>query len=67
MRVYNKEFLVKVYMSRFVKMPNIEIEALCTLEDNANKLFDKVGKDEFRKYADVTPARLREFQTVSRI
>jgi hypothetical protein len=63
MKVYDKDFLVEVYMSRFVKMPNIEIDMLCKLEDNANKLFDRVGKDEFRKYSDVTPARIREFQT----
>ncbi len=66
-RTYDKDFLVEVYMSRFVKMPNIEIDMLCKLEDNANKLFDRVGKDEFRKYADVTPDRIREFQAVSSI
>jgi hypothetical protein len=59
--IYNKDFLVEVYMSRFIHMPNITIETLCGLEGNAHKLYDKVGKNEFRKYADVTPARISEY------
>lgn len=60
-RVYDKEFLVAAYMSKFIKMPNIAIETLCNLEDNANKLFDRVGKTEFRQYASLDAAAIKEY------
>lgn len=63
-KAYDKDFLVAVYMARFLKMPNIAIETLCTLEENATKLYDKVGKTEFRKYADITPERIREYGSI---
>ena len=59
-KAYTKEFLVEVYMSRFINLPSATVESLCTLEENAIKLYDRVGKDEFRKYADLTPERIRE-------
>ena len=63
-KAYDKDFLVSVYMSRFLNMPALSIESLCSLEENAIKLYDKVGKTEFRKYADITPERIREYATV---
>lgn len=61
-KAYDKELLVNVYLSRFILgLPDMDVNKLCELEDNANKLYDKVGKDEFRKYADVTPARIKSF------
>lgn len=59
---YDKDFLVAVYMAKFLKMPNITIETLCNLEDNANKLYDRVGKTEFRTYASVTSEAIKEYQ-----
>jgi hypothetical protein len=61
---YGKDFLVEVYMSRFVKMPSITIEDLCKLKENATALYDRVGKTEFRKYADVTPERIKNYVAV---
>lgn len=57
-KAYDKDFLVAVYLSRFT---NIDINKLCELEDNANRLYDKVGKDEFRKYASVDAEAIRTY------
>lgn len=57
-KAYDKDFLVSVYLSRFI---NIDINKLCELEDNANKFYDKVGKDEFRKYASVDAEAIRTY------
>lgn len=62
--IYDKDFLIEVYMSRFIHVATVTIEQLCELEENAIKLYDKVGKNEFRKYADLTAERIREFQAV---
>jgi hypothetical protein len=61
-KAYDKDFLVEVYMSRFVKCASISIETLCSLEKQANDLYDKVGKTTFRVYASVTPEAIKEFQ-----
>lgn len=61
-KAYDKEFLVSVYMDRFIKTKSIPIETLCELEENANKLFDRVGKDSFRTYAEVTPETIRSYR-----
>lgn len=55
-RAYTKEFLVSVYLSRFI---GIDLDRLTLLETNANKLYDRVGKDEFRKYASVDAAAIK--------
>ncbi len=59
---YSKELIVGAYMDKFIKCGFIDIDNLVVLEDNANKLYERVGKDEFRKYADVTPDRIREYR-----
>ena len=59
--IYTKEYLIEVYVSRFLKVSGVTIDILCTLEENAVKLYDKVGKEQFRKYADLTPERIREY------
>lgn len=58
-KAYDKEFLIAVYLERF--FPVATIESLAELERNARKLYNKVGRDEFRKWADVTPERIREY------
>jgi len=61
MKIYDKEFLVAVFMDRYIKSTVISIERLCALEESANALYDRVGKIEFRKYANVTPESIREY------
>lgn len=61
-RGYDKDFLIDAYMSRFIKMANITIEVLCELEANAHKLYDRVGKDEFRVYASLDAAAIKEYK-----
>lgn len=61
-KAYDKEFLVSVYMDRFIKAGHIPIETLCELEENANALYDRVGKTEFRTYAEVTPEAIRSYR-----
>ena len=50
---YTKEFLIAAYMSRFVKCSLITIEQLEQLEQQADKFYDKVGRDKFRTYASL--------------
>ena len=59
---YSKHFLLDVYMSRFIRQSHITIETLCTLEENADKLYEKVGKTEFRKYASLDADAIKEYQ-----
>lgn len=59
---YTKEFLLEVYMSRFLECKNISIEQLCTMEENASDLYDKVGKDKFRDYASLDAAAIAAFK-----
>lgn len=61
-KAYDKDFLVAVYMAKFLKMPNIAIDTLCKLEENASALYDRVGKTEFRTYASITAETIREYQ-----
>ncbi len=59
--LYDKEFLVAVYIHRFIHLSHLSIETLCKLEEDANNLYDRVGKTEFRKYASVTPEAIKEY------
>jgi hypothetical protein len=59
---YSKQFLLDAYMSRFIKQPHITIETLCKLEENADALYEKVGKIEFRKYASLDADAIKEYQ-----
>lgn len=61
-KAYDKELLVNVYISRFmVGLPHLDVNVICELEDNAKKLYDRVGKDKFREYASVTPEEIRRY------
>lgn len=57
---YSKETLVNAYLHRFV-VGGIDINDILTLEVNANKLYDGVGKIEFRKRACVDADAVREY------
>lgn len=61
-RGYDKEFLIAAYLHRFVKSKHIPIETLCALEENANTLYDKVGKDKFRDYASLDAQAIKEYK-----
>lgn len=56
---YTKEFLVNAYISRFVDCTSITVEQLESLEDNAVKLYDEVGRDKFRVYASLDAEAIR--------
>jgi len=60
-KVYDKEFLVDAYISRYAKSGVVPIETLLRLEEQANNFYDKVGKTEFRKYASLTPEAIQEY------
>ena len=53
---YTREFLIEVYMGR---MPPAAREL-------AETFYDKVGKDEFRKYASINPAAVRAYKAGKR-
>jgi hypothetical protein len=57
---YTKEFLIEAYISRYLDVVE-DIDALCLLEENAVKLYDRVGRDEFRKYASLDAEAIRIF------
>jgi hypothetical protein len=59
---YDKDFLVAVFMHKYIKSGVIAIETLCDMEENAYKLYDRVGKDKFREYAAVTPQAIKEYK-----
>lgn len=59
-KAYTKEFLIDVYLARFDEV-SLSYSQFNALKENAEKLYDKVGKTEFRKYADVTPERIKAY------
>lgn len=62
MAAYTKEFLVSVYMSRFLQCSLIDIDDLVKLEDQANRFYDEVGRDKFRVYASVDAEAIRNYK-----
>jgi hypothetical protein len=40
----------------------MQLETLEKIEQQASTFYDKVGKEEFRKYASVTPEAIKEFK-----
>ena len=63
-KAYSKEFLIDVYLSRFDEV-SLSYSQFNAPKQNAEKLYDKVGKTEWRKYADVTPERIQQYQKTS--
>ena len=58
---YTKEFLIAAYMWRFQESNATDEEAF-ELEINAADFYDKVGKDEFRKYASLDADYLKLYK-----
>ena len=59
---YTREFLIDAYLSRFTKIPSINIEQLLDLERIANKTYDTYGKDKFRDYASLDAEYIRNYR-----
>ena len=57
--IYTKDFLIGVYIDRYAE--TCDLDTLLLLEENANKLYNEVGKDRFRTYASLDTQRLREY------
>ncbi len=55
---YSKEMLVDAFVSRYAGIP-------CSYDllDMANKFYDKVGKDEFRKYCSLDADAIRVYKS----
>jgi hypothetical protein len=62
---YTKEFLIDAFMSRYVACDMISIEKLERLEQMANDLYDRVGRDQFRVYACLDAEALREYKALA--
>ena len=59
---YTKEFLIDVFMSRYLGCDHLSIEKLERLENMANDLYDRVGRDQFRVYACLDAEAIREYK-----
>ncbi len=57
--IYTKDFLIEMYLGRFIEI--CSLDELLILEENANKLYDEVGKDRFRTYASLDAQKIREY------
>lgn len=62
---YTKEFLIDVFMSRFINCSLISIEQLCSLEEIANNFYDKEGRDKFRLYASIDAEAIRAYKKLA--
>ncbi len=65
MAAYTKEFLIDVFMWRFINCPLIEIEAMERLEEMAEKFYDEVGRDKFRVFASLDADKIRDYKNQS--
>ena len=59
---YSRDFLISAFMSRYIKCTLISIESLVRLEQMANDLYDRVGRDGFRVYASLDADALRVYK-----
>ena len=59
---YSRDFLIDAFMSRYIKCTLISIESLVRLEQMANDLYDRVGRDSFRVYASLDAEALRVYK-----
>ena len=62
---YTKEFLIAAYMSRFISSATATIEELCSLESQADRFYDEVGRDRFRVYASLDAEAIRLYKSCS--
>jgi hypothetical protein len=59
---YSRDFLIDAFMSRYVNCTLISIEKLVRLEQMANDLYDRVGRDSFRVYASLDAEAIRVYK-----
>ena len=59
---YSRDFLISAFMSRYIKCTLISIESLVNLEQMANDLYDRVGRDGFRSYASLDAEAIRVYK-----
>jgi hypothetical protein len=59
---YSRDFLIDAFMSRYIKCTLISIESLVHLEQMANDLYDRVGRDSFRVYASLDADAIRVYK-----
>jgi hypothetical protein len=59
---YSRDFLISAFMSRYIKCTVITIEQLVRLEQMANDLYDRVGRDSFRNYASLDADAIRVYK-----
>jgi hypothetical protein len=62
MAAYSKQFLIDAFMSRYVKCTILTIEELVRLEQMANDLYDRVGRDSFRSYASLDAQAIKDYK-----
>jgi hypothetical protein len=59
---YSRDFLIDAFISRYIKCTSISIETLVKLEQMANNLYDRVGRDSFRNYASLDADAIRVYK-----
>ncbi len=59
---YSRDFLIDAFMSRYIKCALLSIEQLVHLEQMANDLYDRVGRDSFRSYASLDATAIRVYK-----
>lgn len=60
---YSRQFLIDAFLSRYISCTIITIEQLVNLEQMANDLYDRVGRDAFRTYASLDAEALRVYKS----
>ena len=59
---YSRDFLIDAFLSRYISCTLISIESLVRLEQMANDLYDRVGRDSFRAYASLDAEAIRVYK-----
>lgn len=59
---YSRDFLIDAFLSRYTQCTLISIESLVRLEQMANDLYDRVGRDSFRTYASLDADAIRVYK-----
>lgn len=59
---YSRDFLIDAFLSRYINCTLISIESLVRLEQMANDLYDRVGRDSFRTYASLDAEAIRVYK-----
>lgn len=57
---YTKEFLISAYLSRYENV--CDVNRFNILKSNAEKHYDKVGKDKFRQHASLDAAAIKKYK-----